>query len=555
MLIPGISSIASDKPTTEVAICGVDSCTIKHSHNDAVLHADVGYQVKTFFQNLMDTSNWPARWNCGTWTDFNGWLYILSDIGIWGAYFAIPFVLGLFLIKRRRTGLPYPGIFMLFILFIFSCGLTHLVDAMIFWIPVYNFSAFIRFITAVVSIGTVFALVKVVPKAIKFKSPEELENIIQQRTNELEETNKELERTNSRLAKEIREKERARQEIITVIESIPQIAWTTTAEGEINYVNEQWWKYCGQKNNDCSPVWEEIFHPEDIEAVKADLAESIKEVKDFFSEGRLRASDGTYKWFLIKAVPIKNENNELQKWIGTFTDINDQKISEQRKDTFLNIASHELRTPLTVIRAYSELIARHSLIIENENLKTYTTRVDSHIQRLENLIMELLDVSRIGTGKMHYEMKVEDFDAIMEESVLDFKNINRSKHRIELTGKTEAKIICDKGKINQVVHNLLANAIRYSSEDKPVDIHIAREGEIVCCTIKDYGQGIPQEEIANIFKRFYRTTNNQIPGGLGLGLYISDEIIAQHNGHISARSKPGEGSTFSFCLPVENHQD
>lgn len=536
---------------TEIAACSIRGCATEHTAQDALLHSSTGDQMKSFFQNLLTTSNWPPRWSCGTWTDFHGWLYILSDIGIWAAYFAIPVVLGLFLFKRRKTGLPFPGIFTLFIVFIFSCGLTHLIDAVIFWIPVYNFSGLVRFITAVVSIGTVFALVKVTPKVLNFKSPEELEKIIHQRTEQLKSTNRALETTNDQLAEHIREKEKARQEINSLIESIPQIAWTTTAEGKLNYVNDQWWKYTGMKRESDIPEWDHFFHPDDLEEVKTAWRHSVETNEEFFAEGRIRMADDTYQWFLMKALPIKDENNETQKWIGTFTDIHEQKISEQRKDTFLNIASHELRTPLTIIRAYSELISRHSLIQGDEGLKMYTSKVEKHIEKLENLIMELLDVSRVGSGNMRYEMKPEDFDTIIKDCVRDFENINKTNHQIKLTGNTQAQVMCDEEKISQIMHNLLANAIKYSSEDQPIIIQLKKDDGYVRCSVRDRGVGIKEEEIGNIFKRFYRTVDNDVVGGLGLGLYISDEIIKEHNGNIEVDSKAGKGSTFTVCLPIK----
>lgn len=222
-----------------------------------------------------------------------------------------------------------------------------------------------------------------------------------------------------------------------------------------------------KRENDI-PEWDRFFHPDDLDDVKAAWRHSVETAEEFITEGRIRIADDSYQWFLMKALPIKDENNETQKWIGTFTDIHEQKISEQRKDTFLNIASHELRTPLTVIRAYSELISRHSLIQENEELKMYTSKVENHM-KLENLIMELLDV--------------------------------KTNHQIKLTGKTQAQVICDEEKISQIVHNLLANAIKYSSEDQPIIIQLKKDGEHVRCSVRDKGLGIKEHEIGNIFKR------------------------------------------------------
>ncbi|MDF2448761.1 MAG: histidine kinase [Bacteroidota bacterium] len=139
--------------------------------------------ITHFFSNLFNTDSWPPRWHCGEWTSFHGWLYIFSDLAIWGAYFMIPVVLLTFIKKKKDV--PFNNVFVLFGAFILACGLTHLIDAVIFWWPAYRLSAVIRFITAVVSWGTIIALFKVIPKALHLKTPAELELIVNERTAEL----------------------------------------------------------------------------------------------------------------------------------------------------------------------------------------------------------------------------------------------------------------------------------------------------------------------------------------------------------------------------------
>ena len=145
-------------------------------------------QFATFFSKLFDTADFPARWHCGKWSDFHGWLYILSDVGIWSAYFAIPLLL-FYIVSQGK--IPFLRIFWLFIAFIMLCGMTHLLDAVIFWEPLYRLSAIVRTATAIVSWGTVFALIKIMPQAAKLRSPEQLKEVISEQTAELEEMNEE----------------------------------------------------------------------------------------------------------------------------------------------------------------------------------------------------------------------------------------------------------------------------------------------------------------------------------------------------------------------------
>lgn len=146
-----------------------------------------------FFRHLTDTSDWPPRWLCGSWTEFHGWLYIVSDLTIWLAYMAIPLILIRFLLIK--TGVPMSGVFWLFGAFILLCGMTHLIDAIIFWWPAYRLSALIRFLTGVVSVATVIALIRYFNEALGLRTSQEYERELvlrQQVVQELARSNQEL---------------------------------------------------------------------------------------------------------------------------------------------------------------------------------------------------------------------------------------------------------------------------------------------------------------------------------------------------------------------------
>ena len=152
-------------------------------------------QVKEFITQLFGTESWPARWFCGQWSDFHGWLYISSSIAIWAAYFAIPLIL-ICLLYKRKDSIPFQRVFGLFILFILSCGSTHLIDAIIFWHPIYRISALALFFTSIISWITVIALFKVIPEALTLKSPNQLDAIVTERTKQLAVANDNLTRLN-----------------------------------------------------------------------------------------------------------------------------------------------------------------------------------------------------------------------------------------------------------------------------------------------------------------------------------------------------------------------
>ncbi|RWY47863.1 sensor histidine kinase [Mucilaginibacter gilvus] len=163
-----------DSLTQTTKLCGPACATVK-----PIVKASPGTQVADFFGNIFGTANWPARWHCGSWSDFHGWLYIISDIGIWASYFAIPFLLVVML--RKKQDIPFHRIIFLFVAFILLCGLTHLIDAAIFWWPAYRLSALLRFITAVVSIFTVYALYRILPTVFNLRTVADLEAEIEKR--------------------------------------------------------------------------------------------------------------------------------------------------------------------------------------------------------------------------------------------------------------------------------------------------------------------------------------------------------------------------------------
>jgi signal transduction histidine kinase len=137
-------------------------------------------QIADFFRGLFDTGQWPARWHCGNWSSFHGWLYILSDLTIWVAYFLIPVII-LSYLSKKKNGIKFQKIYLLFAAFILLCGLTHFLDAMMFWIPMYRLSALVRLVTGVVSMLTVYYLIKILPQAFRLKSTEELEREVARR--------------------------------------------------------------------------------------------------------------------------------------------------------------------------------------------------------------------------------------------------------------------------------------------------------------------------------------------------------------------------------------
>ena len=290
----------------------------------------VDLQVKSFFTALLDTNNWPARWQCGEWTPFHGWLYIGSDLLIWLAYFAIPAILAVFVYERKST-IPFKSIFILFIGFILACGLTHFIDAAIFWWPAYRLSAVIRFITAFLSLGTVFALIKVMPKALELKSPDVLEIVIQERTKELIEANKKLEN-------EILQRQKAEGEIIRLNKSLSEfqqaiyassIVSVADRKGNITYVNENFEKISEYTKEELLGQNHRIINSGYHEkSFWINMWKTISKEKIWRGEVKNKTKHGNFYWVDTFIMPFLDETGRAKEYLSIRNDITQRKKAE-----------------------------------------------------------------------------------------------------------------------------------------------------------------------------------------------------------------------------------
>ncbi|HEX8608817.1 MAG TPA: GAF domain-containing sensor histidine kinase, partial [Pedobacter sp.] len=222
-----------------------------------------------------------------------------------------------------------------------------------------------------------------------------------------------------------------------------------------------------------------------------------------------------------------------------------------KKDEFLSIASHELKTPLTSIKAFNQLMRRTH---DPAKLSGFIGKSSMQIQRLEKLVNDLLDVTKINAGKMQYNMQPFDFAQMLKESVESVQHVTAT-HEIILNADIKVDFTGDRLRVEQVVNNFLTNAVKYSPGGKKVLVNAKLHEYNVTVSVQDFGIGIPQDHLSRLFERFYRVDNTAMRfEGLGLGLFISSEILKRHMGDFWIESEVGKGSTFYFRLPV-NHGD
>ncbi len=228
----------------------------------------------------------------------------------------------------------------------------------------------------------------------------------------------------------------------------------------------------------------------------------------------------------------------------------EQKRVEELKDEFMSIASHELKTPLTSIKAYTQLLARYADSRQDNQAIIYLRKISSQIDRLAKLIIDLLDISKIQEGKLVLNNELFSFGALVREMVEEIQTTTRD-HQIRIIGRCDKNMIADRFRIGQVITNLLINAIKYSHNSRKIIVRLSAGRKTINMSVRDFGIGIPANEQEKIFQRFYRVDFKQSDSypGLGLGLYISAEIVKRHHGTISVKSKIGRGSTFIISLP------
>jgi signal transduction histidine kinase len=224
------------------------------------------------------------------------------------------------------------------------------------------------------------------------------------------------------------------------------------------------------------------------------------------------------------------------------------------KDEFLSIASHELRTPVTSIKGYTQLA---KTLIREGNLSTSEEYLDialDQIDRMSRLILELLDVSRIETGRLEIRREAIPWAAFVRD-VVHRHHTAVSDRRFHVNITTSAKVVNgDRDRLEQVLGNLLENAVKYSPDGSEIFVSVEDKGDHLLTSVCDRGIGIPTDEISQVFERFHRgrQVSSTNYGGLGLGLYITKQIIERHGGAIWVESKEGSGTTFYFTLPAES---
>jgi len=359
-----------------------------------------------------------------------------------------------------------------------------------------------------------------------------------------------------KLAQQALQASEAHFKALTFYNSLP--IWQMNANGRLVFVNDAWRAWSGIEMEEAIADPVSRIHPDDRDRVTHEFQNLFAEKLPMQLKLRYKnAEKDEYRWILDNAHPVFNP--DFDGYIGTMTDIHEQEQSRltiqqlmKKKDDFLAIASHELKTPITSMKASMQILdkiisGRYSA----EKSGSFISMANKQVDKLMAIVTDLLDVSKIQSGKMQLNKTSYDFNESIRECVAETM-LHDPAHEILLSKTGPAAIRADKLRIEQVIVNLLSNAIKYSPAGSPIHVKIEQKSTEIKCSVTDQGIGVPAEQQPFLFDRFYRVDDSSAMfPGLGLGLYISSEIVKKHQGKIGLFSEVGKGSTFWFTLPLD----
>ncbi|HVJ94809.1 MAG TPA: ATP-binding protein [Labilithrix sp.] len=355
-----------------------------------------------------------------------------------------------------------------------------------------------------------------------------------------------------------------------LLDGMPQLVWSTRRDGYHDFYNRRWYEYTGADPlRSRGAGWKESLHPADQERAWQRWTRSVETGEDYEIEYRFRRADGVYRWFLGRALPMRDETGKILRWFGTCTDVDDQKrLAQQRaeilahaeatsrmKDEFLAIVSHELRTPLTAILGWARMQQARP-----ELAPKAIAVIERNAEAQAKLIDEMLESSRIVTGKVRIHTRRAELNEIVQAAVDTIRPSAEAKGLVldAPLAPRPISIFCDPDRLQQVVLNLVMNAVKFTPSGGRVRLRIEMMDEAhVQLVVTDTGDGIPSTFLPHVFEPFGQgegaTTRQH--GGLGLGLAIVKQLVELHGGTVTAFSEGrGKGATFVLTLPLAGAQ-
>lgn len=358
-------------------------------------------------------------------------------------------------------------------------------------------------------------------------------------------------------------------------EALPQFVWLADTEGRVEYCNQYWYRYTGLTEAQTLGFgWKAALHPDDRERTEQQWQQAAKTSSSYEIEYRVRAAQGLYRWYLASVGPACDRQERVIKWVGTAVDVEERKQVEAErgellsreqaareraetanriKDEFLAVLSHELRSPLNPILGWAKLL--RSRRFDDATASKALETIERNAKLQAQLIEDLLDVSRILQSKLKLTISSVNL-AVTIEAALETVQLAATAKSIQIHTEFAPNIrpvAGDANRLQQVVWNLVSNAVKFTPSGGRVDVRLEPVGTEVQIQVTDNGKGIPREFLPYVFDSFRQadSTTTRKFGGLGLGLSIVRHLVELHGGTVQAES-PGEGlgATFTVKLPM-----
>jgi PAS domain S-box-containing protein len=354
----------------------------------------------------------------------------------------------------------------------------------------------------------------------------------------------------------------------TITDAMPQMVWSALPDGYHDYFNRQWYDYTGLPQGETDGErWADVFHRDDQPLAWARWRHSLETGEDYEIQYRLRHHTGEYRWVLGRAVPVRSERGAIIRWLGTCTDIHEQRLAQdslqrseralreadRRKDEFLAMLAHELRNPLAPISTASNLL----LMSPSDPALVHAVGgvIARQVRHMTELVDDLLDVSRVTRGLVQLEMEAVNLKDVISSAIEQARPlIDSRRHALRTRLPASALWVSgDRTRLTQIFTNLLNNAAKYTPEGGELDLDAEATDTDVAVHIRDSGQGIEPGLLPRIFDLFTQgeRSPDRSQGGLGIGLALVNSLVALHGGDITAKSEGNNlGATFTVRLSL-----
>ncbi|WP_343025194.1 PAS domain S-box protein [Massilia sp. MP_M2] len=346
-------------------------------------------------------------------------------------------------------------------------------------------------------------------------------------------------------------------------EAMPQMVWSCLPDGTNDYSNRRWSEFTGISIQALAGTsWIRTIHPDDLPALQAQWTASLASGALFEIEHRLRHHSGEYRWVLNRALPVRDEAGAIIRWMGTVTDMHDQRLAAEelkaanvRKDEFLAMLAHELRNPLAPISTAAQMLKLPG--VDPKRTALAADVIGRQVRHMVELVDDLLDVSRVTRGLVELEHLPVDLKTVIGSAIEQARPLIEKKGHTLATrlGAANVTVTGDRKRLVQVLTNLLGNAAKYTPDGGEITVFAEADAEAACVTlsVRDNGVGIDPALLPDIFELFTqaRRTPDRAQGGLGLGLALVRSMVTLHGGKVEAHSAgPGQGSCFAVTLPL-----